>query len=132
MSETIAKAVHDFNAKLIYYGLSGSHMILEAKKIGLHTASEVFSDRTYQHDGSLTSRSDERALIHDESSVLKQVLLMIKEGKVETVDKTLIPIHAETICMHGDGKFALRFAQAIHQRLKQESITLQSIQSSTQ
>lgn len=132
MSETIAKAVHDFSPKLIYYGLSGSHMILEAKKIGLHTASEGFSDRTYQHDGSLTPRSDGRALIQDESLVLKQVLLMIREGKVETVDKILIPIRAETICIHGDGKFAPQLAKAIYHRLIQESITLQSIQPPTQ
>lgn len=128
MSEIIAKAVHNFNPNLIYYGLSGSYMISEARKIGLHTAQEVFADRTYQPDGSLTPRTDEHALINDDDAMLKQVLLMIREKKVETVDKTLIPIHAETICIHGDGKLALRFAQAINQRLKLERIKVQPIQ----
>src|SRR5688572_8397522 len=63
MSSTIAIAVFDFNPRLIYYGLSGSYMISEAKKIGLQTAHEVFADRTYQPNGSLTSRTSEDALI---------------------------------------------------------------------
>ena len=129
-SRTIATAVKDFNSKLIYYGLSGSYMIREAKSIGLVTASEVFADRTYQQAGSLTPRTDSRALIKDKNEVLKQVLLMIMKGKVETVDKSCISIQAETICIHGDGEFAVQFAQAIHQRLKQEGISIQSIQPS--
>src|SRR5688572_11720134 len=51
MSRTIAQAVFHFNPQLIYYGLSGSWMISEAKKIGLRTAHEVFADRTYQTNG---------------------------------------------------------------------------------
>jgi UPF0271 protein len=127
MSKTIAQAVFDFNRKLIYYGLSGSYMISEAKKIGLPTAHEVFADRTYQKDGSLTPRTQEHALIEDENAAMKQVLMMIKDGKVEAIDKSVIPIQAETICIHGDGKFAVQSAQAIHQQLKKEGITIKSI-----
>jgi UPF0271 protein len=128
MSKTIALAVFDFNPKLIYYGLSGSVMLEETKRFGLQIAHEVFADRTYQLDGSLTPRSDDRALIKDESIAMKQVLRMINEGKVETVDHTFIPIQADTICIHGDGEFAVQFAKSIHQQLKQEGIIIQSIQ----
>jgi UPF0271 protein len=127
MSKTIAKAIYNFNSKLIYYGLSGSWMISEAKKIGLQTAQEVFADRTYQTNGSLTPRTNERALIQDENEMLNQVLLMIKQNKVEAINKSLIKIQAETICIHGDGEHALQFSRAIHQRLKQEGITIQAI-----
>ena len=127
MSSTIAKAVFNFNPKLIYYGLSGSWMISEAKKIGLHTAHEVFADRTYQTNGSLTPRTDDRALIQNENEMLNQVLMMIRQNKVEATNKSLISIKAETICIHGDGEHALKFSQAIHQRLKQEGITIQAI-----
>lgn len=127
MSMTIAQAVYDFNHKLVYYGLSGSCMISEAKKIGLQAAQEVFADRTYQQDGSLTSRDSEGALIEDEKAAINQMLMMVKEGKVETIDKTLIPIQAETICIHGDGKLAEQFAKSIHQQLKKEGITIKSI-----
>jgi UPF0271 protein len=127
MSKTIAKAIFNFNSNLIYYGLSGSWMISEAKKIGLQTAHEVFADRTYQTNGSLTPRTNERALIHDENEMLNQVLLMIRQNKVEAINKSLIKVQAETICIHGDGEHALQFSRAIHQRLRQEGITIQAI-----
>ena len=127
MSKTIAQAVLDFNKDLIYYGLSGSAMLTEATKIGLKTAHEAFADRTYQQDGSLTSRSEKNALIHSEDKMLDQVLLMIRESTVKTVSNILIPVQAETICIHGDGEHALPFAKAIHQRLKKEGINIQAI-----
>ncbi|HLY70758.1 MAG TPA: 5-oxoprolinase subunit PxpA, partial [Puia sp.] len=52
----IAKAVYDFDNKIIVYGLSQSHSVSEAEKLGLKTANEIFADRTYQDDGSLTPR----------------------------------------------------------------------------
>src|SRR5262245_22671458 len=57
ISKAIAAAVKDYDADLILFGLSGSCSIEEAKTIGLKTASEVFADRTYQDDGSLTTRN---------------------------------------------------------------------------
>lgn len=110
----IAKAVKDFDAGLILYGLSGSHSISEAKAIGLRTASEVFADRSYQDDGSLTPRSQPGAMIEDSGKAVQQVLQMVNEGTVTTVSGKTIPIIAETICIHGDGKKAVEFAKAIH------------------
>ena len=118
LATVIAKAVKDFDGNLILVGLSGSHSINEAKKVGLKTASEVFADRTYQDDGSLTPRSLTNALIDTEEKVIKQVLQMIKEGSVTTVTGKTIHIIAETICIHGDGKHAVEFAKAIYEAIK--------------
>jgi UPF0271 protein len=118
LANTIARAVKDFDASLIVFGLSGSHSISEAKTIGLQTASEVFADRSYQDDGSLTPRSQPNALIEDVNKVEQQVLQMIKEGTVTTVTGKVIPILAETICIHSDGKHAVEFAKAIHDAIK--------------
>ena len=56
LAEAIAKAVHDFDRRLVLFGLAGSAMIQAAEDAGLRSASEVFADRTYQDDGSLTPR----------------------------------------------------------------------------
>ena len=114
IANIIAKAVNDFDSNLILYGLSGSHSISEANAIGLKTASEVFADRTYQDDGSLTPRSKPDALITDVEKMIQQVSKMIKDGTVTTVSGKSIPIKAETICIHGDGEHAVEFAKAIH------------------
>lgn len=118
MANVIAKAVKDFDSNLILFGLSGSHSINEAKTIGLKTASEVFADRTYQDDGSLTPRSQPGAMIDDTDKAVAQVLQIIKEGMVTTLSGKKIPIIAETICIHGDGKQAVEFAKAINNAIR--------------
>lgn len=120
MANVIAKAIRDFDNSLILFGLSGSHSISEAKAIGLKTASEVFADRGYQDDGSLVARSLPNALIEDTGKAVQQVLQMIKEGTVTTISGKTIPIVAETICIHGDGKHALEFAKAIYEAIQKE------------
>ncbi len=66
LSEAIAQAVCHFDPGLILFGLSGSELIKAGDRIGLRTASEVFADRTYQEDGTLTPRSEPDALIQDD------------------------------------------------------------------
>jgi 5-oxoprolinase (ATP-hydrolysing) subunit A len=113
MAKAIAGAVKDVDENLVLYGLSNSFLISEAKALGIKTASEVFADRTYQDDGSLTPRSQPNALIQNTAEAIHQVLMMVKEGKVRTVSGKEITIAAETICIHGDGKHAVEFAKAI-------------------
>jgi 5-oxoprolinase (ATP-hydrolysing) subunit A len=127
MAKVIAQAVKDFDHSLILVGLSGSHSIHEAKSIGLKTASETFADRTYQDDGSLTPRSQPNALIEENSKIIEQVLQMIKEGAVTSISGRSIPIVAETICIHGDGKHAVSFAKAIFETLKQHNIDIKAL-----
>ncbi|MFL5738879.1 MAG: 5-oxoprolinase subunit PxpA [Flavisolibacter sp.] len=117
IAAVIVQTIKDFNEDLIVYGLSGSHLISEAKAAGLKTASEVFADRSYQDDGSLTPRNREGALITDEEKSVGQVLQMLN-GTVTTISGKIIPIEAETICLHSDGVHALAFAKRIHQALQ--------------
>jgi 5-oxoprolinase (ATP-hydrolysing) subunit A len=118
IAQAIAQAVFDFDKNLILYGLSGSESISEAEKIGLRTASEVFADRTYQKDGSLTPRNLPNAMIHDSETALKQVMMIINEQQVTTLDKTQIDLKADTICVHGDELSALELAQKIRAQIK--------------
>jgi len=124
LAKAIVEAVHDFDLNLILYALAGSEMIQAAKKIGIKTASEVFADRTYQHDGSLTPRTQANALITEEQQSIDQVMLMVKQQQVISVDKRSIPLKAETLCLHGDGEHAVAFARMIHGKLKADGIDI--------
>ena len=117
LAKTIAQAVKDFDKRLVLFGLSGSQSIRKAELLGLRACNEVFADRTYQDDGSLTPRSQPNALIVDEAIAVKQVQQMIREGTVRSVNGKDVPIIAQTICIHGDGKHAVEFAQSIHKVL---------------
>ena len=123
----IARAVKNFNSDLILFGLSGSHSISEAKLIGLKTASEVFADRTYQDDGSLTSRKEVNALIESDTQALTQVLEMIEYGILTTVTNKKIKLQADTVCIHGDGAHAVTFAKKIFESFKAKGIEIKSV-----
>lgn len=129
-ARAVAEAVKAIDANLIFYGLSGSLLISEAEKLGLKTASEVFADRTYQNDGSLTPRSRPDALIHDAEKALAQVLQMIQAQTVTATDGEIISIKAETICIHGDGANAAEFARTINAKLAKSGITIKPLNSS--
>jgi len=126
LAEAIAEAVYRVDPELILFGLAGSELIKAGERIGLRTASEVFADRTYQADGSLTPRREPDALITDEKRSLAQVIRMVKEGKVWTQQQTDISIKADTICVHGDGARAVEFARGIRAALAEAGIVVQS------
>jgi UPF0271 protein len=126
LAAIISLAVKDINEKLVLVGLSGSHLIKEGKNIGLITASEVFADRTYKDDGSLTPRHKPGALIEDVNIAVAQVLQMANEGAVTSISGKKIPIVAQTVCIHGDGPHAIEFAKAIHQALKENNIAVKA------
>jgi len=126
LAKAIVEAVHDFDSSLILYALAGSEMVEAAKKTGLVTASEVFADRTYQDDGSLTPRTQSNALITDEQQSIAQVLMMVKQQQVISVNKKHIPLKAETLCLHGDGQHAVEFAKMIRSKLQSEGVTIKA------
>lgn len=128
IAKAIAEAVKMIDKNLIFYGLSGSFLISEAEKLGLKTASEVFADRTYQADGSLTPRGVENALIENAETSLNQVLQMINSQTVTATNGEIVSIKVETVCIHGDGKNALEFARTINRKLKDSGISVESPQ----
>ena len=117
LAAAIAEAVTSFDSNLILYGLSGSYLISEAESAGLNTASEVFADRTYRPDGTLTPRSEPNALITNARQCVEQVVQMVESRTVTATDGSVIGIKADTICVHGDGENAVEFARAIRQAL---------------
>lgn len=126
LSSAIAEAVYKVDPGLVLYGLSGSELIAAGIRTGLKVANEVFADRTYQENGSLTSRKFADAMVTDEQIAINRVLRMVKEGKVRSQQGTDIKIIADTICIHGDGKHAVLFAEKIYTAFKNEGIVLQS------
>lgn len=131
ISKLICRTILDFDPSLSLYGLSGSEMRRQADDMGLRFISEVFADRTYQPDGSLTPRTQSHALINDPAQTLQQVLKMVKEGRVDVYTKDGTPsgevtLSAETICLHGDGEHAAEFAQMIHDNLSAAGVIIRA------
>ena len=132
LAEAIAEAVYRVNPELVLYGLAGSALTKAGTKLGLQVAHEVFADRTYQPDGTLTSRRLPNALLTTSEEAARQVVRMVKEGKVCAQQGTDVAIQADTICIHGDGAHAHEFARHINQTLQNEGVSLQAFTKAAQ
>lgn len=118
LADAVAHAVYECDPRLVLFGLAGSALVRAAERCGLAAAQEVFADRTYQPDGSLTPRGRADALITDEAAAVAQVLRMAREGRVRATDGTEVEIRADTVCLHGDGGQAVAFARRLRKELE--------------
>lgn len=124
LAEALARAVKDVDASLVFFVLSGSAMVESARSLGLKTACEVFGDRSYQDDGSLTPRSQPGAMITDLKQSLAQVLRMVREGRVRTQSGKDVAIECDTLCLHGDQPGAVEFAREVRKALAAEGVEI--------
>jgi UPF0271 protein len=127
LAQAIAEALYNVNPELILYGLAGSELPKAGTALGLRTAHEVFADRTYQNNGTLTPRSQPNALLSDPEDAVQQVIKMVRERNVRSQQGEDVPIQADTICIHGDGPHALTFAHMIRDKLTAEGIQLKTV-----
>jgi UPF0271 protein len=102
LSAAIARAVAAFDDTLILFGLPGSEILAAGRAAGLRVAAEVFADRAYEPDGSLASRRKPGSVIHDADAVVARAVRMVKDKTVVAIDGSIVPLQADTICVHGD------------------------------
>ena len=124
LAEALAEAVYKVQPELTLYGLAGSELTKAGEKLGLRTAHEVFADRTYQADGTLTPRRQPDALLTDAAAATAQVLRLVTEGRVRSQQGPDVALRADTVCLHGDGAHALEFAQQLNQTLRAAGVQL--------
>ncbi len=127
LAVAIAQAVRDFDAGLVLYGLSGSELIRAGELLGLKCASEVFADRRYRPDGTLTPRSEPDAVISDVRDAARQVLSMLEHDFVHGEDGSKVTVCAETVCIHGDSPTAPHLAQYLGKVLAGAGIELRAV-----
>jgi UPF0271 protein len=127
VAQAVAAAVCTADPRLILVGLARSHLITAGQAAGLRVAQEVFADRTYQADGTLTPRNVPGALHQVTCDAVAQVRQMVSVGTVTAVDGTIVPITADTICLHGDGSHAAEFALQLRAALHEIPIELKAL-----
>ena len=127
VADAIAEAVAGADDRLWLYGLAGGELLKAGEARGLRVAAEVFADRTYQADGSLTPRGRPDALLTNEADSVAQVLRMVREGRVGTTEGRDIAIVADTLCLHGDGAHAVEFARSVRAALNAAGVRVRAL-----
>ena len=127
LADAIARAVAALDRSLILFGLPGSELIQAGQAAGLEVAAEVFADRAYDPDGSLTSRAKAGSVIHDARKVVERAIQMVRDKRVIAVDGSTIALQADTICLHGDTKGAAELARAVRAGLEGAGLQVRSL-----
>jgi UPF0271 protein len=127
LARPIARAVAAFDRTLILFGLPNSALLREGQNAGLTVAAEIFADRTYEADGSLTPRRVPGSVIHDPAAVVARAVGMVQTRRVIATNGHEIPLNADTLCLHGDTPGAAELAGQIRAALEAAGITVRAL-----
>jgi UPF0271 protein len=127
LAAAIARAVAAYDKSLILFAMPRSEMLKAGIALGLRTVTEVFADRAYEPDGSLMSRRKAGAVIHDPGTVVARAVRMVKDRSVVASDGSVVPLEADTICVHGDTPGADDLAAKIRTGLEQAGIVVRAV-----
>ena len=121
----VIAAIRAIDANLILVALAGSSLIELARNEGLQCIAEAFADRAYTPQGTLVSRREPGAVLHDPKLVAQRMLRLVEDGTIEAIDGSLTRIQADSICVHGDSPAAVEMARELRRVLEQANMSLQ-------
>jgi UPF0271 protein len=124
LAAAIARALSPLRDELRLFGLAGSDMLEVWRRMGFRVAAEAFADRRYEADGTLRSRRHPDAVITDAAAAAEQALEIVLHRRVRTLAGTTVPVHADTLCVHGDTPDAIAIAGAIGRTLAHHGVAV--------
>jgi len=125
-AEAVIAAIAAIDADLTLMALAGSDLVDWARAAGLRVVSEAFADRAYTPQGTLVSRREPGAVLHDADEIAARMLRLVQDGRLPATDGSLVAIAADSICVHGDSPDAVRIAQRLRQHLLQAGVVLRA------
>ncbi len=120
----IARAIKGVDGSLINVCMPGLLMEKASDTLGVKVAREVFADRTYEDNGTLTSRKKPGSVLHDADAAAERVLRMVQDKAITTVSGKRIPVEIDTICVHGDEPTAVAMARTVRQKLEANGVVI--------
>ena len=122
----VIAAIRAVDANLALVALAGSPLVRWAQDAGLRVVAEAFADRAYTPQGTLVSRREPGAVLHDSALVASRMLRLVRDGVVEAVDGSLASVQAQSICVHGDSPGAVAMARAVRMALESDGVVVRS------
>lgn len=120
----VIEAIRAIDPTLVLVALAGSTLIELARSEGLTCIAEAFADRAYTPQGTLVSRREPGAVLHDPVLVAQRMLRLVQDGTIEAIDGSLVRIEADSICVHGDSPSAVEMARELRRILEQADVSL--------
>ncbi len=126
VASALAEDARRSGSEWVLVALAGSVLARVGREHGLRVLGEAFADRAYGRDGTLLPRSAPGAVIADAAAAARQALRIAREGAVVAVGGELVPVDADTICIHGDSAGAAGLARLIRGELAAAGIAVRA------
>ena len=121
----VIAAIRAVDPTLVLVALAGSSLIELAREQGLTCIAEAFADRAYTPQGTLVSRREPGAVLHDPQLIAQRMLRLVQEGTLEAIDGSVTRLQADSICVHGDSPAAVAMARELRRVLEQANMHVQ-------
>lgn len=125
-AQAVVDGVKAFGGDLPLLLLPGAVALSAAEAAGLRGVAEAFADRAYNPDGTLVSRREPGAVLHDEDAVAANMVRLATEGTIIARDGSTIRTSAESICLHGDTAGAVSMAATVRRELETAGVGIRS------
>ena len=125
-AEAVVEAVRRYDPALPVLGLPGSRFLAIAAEAGLVTVAEAFADRAYTPEGTLVSRREAGAVLHDAEEVAARCVRMATRGEVEAIDSSVVAVRPDSLCVHGDSPGAVEMATRVRESVEQAGVRVAS------
>ena len=123
IADAVAGAVTTLDPALIVVGMDGSALMQACREQGLSFAREAFADRAYATDGRLVPR-DQPGSVLTAGAAARQVVRMVHDNAVESIEGIVVPLCFDTVCVHSDTPDAVELARSIRLALGEAGVTV--------
>ena len=123
VASAIVEAMNPWPSVILYAQFNSALASIAIQK-GLTVMTEGFADRRYSDNLNLMSRQNPDAVHTSISTMVDQVIQMVKYNKINTKSGSQ-DIHVDTICIHGDHDGADELVKSLSTALRNEGISIQ-------
>lgn len=121
-ARAVVDAVRGFGQDLPLLLLPGSVAAGIAESAGLRVVTEAFADRAYTPEGTLVSRREAGAVLHDEAEAARRMVRLATQQRITAIDGTDLRMEAASICVHSDTAGAVALAAAVRAALEEAGV----------
>jgi UPF0271 protein len=126
LSRAIIEAIQRVDPGLLLFCMRASVTYDLARKMDQPVAAEFYADREYNDNGQIVfTRSVAEEL--DPEEVGDRVVRAVTEGKVKTESSNDIEVASDSVCVHGDTPGAVRLAETIARKLRENDIEIRPL-----
>jgi UPF0271 protein len=81
-----------------------------------------FADRAYEDDGSLVSRKEPGAVLHDPDVITERAVSMVTTGTVTSRTGREVTVEVDSILLHGDNEASVVAARQVRSGLEDAGV----------